>query len=74
MNNATLKALGLTKEQGKNAIEALKRAEGLPNNAHFKIMSDGKNITLPSPKDKIIERQHTFMKIRKTVYHNRMRD
>ncbi len=41
LNNSTLKALKLTKEQGKMAIEALKKAEGLPNNAHFKILYDG---------------------------------
>ena len=41
LNNSTLKALGLTKEQGKFAIEALKKAEGLPNNFHPKIMGNG---------------------------------
>jgi hypothetical protein len=41
LNNSTLKALGLTKEQGKNAIEALKKANGLRNNTHYKIMSNG---------------------------------
>jgi len=41
MNKSTLKALGLTKEQGKNAIEALKKTEGLGNNFHGKIMGNG---------------------------------
>ena len=41
LSNSTLKALGLTKEQGKIAIEGLKRAEKLPNNFHGKIMGNG---------------------------------
>ena len=41
LNKSTLNALKLSKEQGKNAIEALKKDVGLPPNAHFKIMSDG---------------------------------
>jgi hypothetical protein len=41
LSNSTLKALGLTKEQGKIAIEALKRSEKLPNNFHGKIMGNG---------------------------------
>jgi len=41
LNKSTLKALNLTKEQGKNAIEALKTAERLPPNFHGKIMSNG---------------------------------
>jgi hypothetical protein len=38
---STLKALGLTKEQGNRAIEALKNAHGLKNNDHYKIMANG---------------------------------
>ena len=41
LNNSTLKALGLTKEQGRNAIHALKEAHRIPPNAHYKIMKNG---------------------------------
>ena len=41
LNNSTLKALGLTKQQGKIAIEGLKDARGLPPNFHGKIMGNG---------------------------------
>jgi hypothetical protein len=41
IKESTLKALNLTKEQGRDAIHALKKANGLPPNAHFNIMSDG---------------------------------
>lgn len=41
LSNQTLKGLGLTKEQGKRAVEALKKAERLPNNFHPKIMANG---------------------------------
>ncbi|MDR1652673.1 MAG: hypothetical protein LBS01_03300, partial [Prevotellaceae bacterium] len=41
LNKGTLKALGLTREQGKNAIETLKKTYNLPPDAHFKIMSNG---------------------------------
>ena len=38
----TLKALGLTQEQGKRAIEALKKSnDRLRNNTHYKIKADG---------------------------------
>jgi hypothetical protein len=36
-----VKELGLTKEQAKRAIEALKKDLRLPNNFHQKIMSNG---------------------------------
>jgi hypothetical protein len=36
-----LKALNLTKDQGRDAIHALKDHKGLPNNFHGKIMSNG---------------------------------
>jgi RHS repeat-associated protein len=41
LNNSTLKTLGLTKEQGKIAIEALKTDLRLPANFHGKIMGNG---------------------------------
>ena len=41
LNNSTLKALNLTKEQGRNAIHGLKEATGLRPNDHFKIMGNG---------------------------------
>jgi hypothetical protein len=42
LNNSTLKALNLTQEEGKKAIEALKKAnDGLRNNTHFIIKADG---------------------------------
>jgi hypothetical protein len=41
LNKYTLKSLGLSKEQGKIAIEALKKSERLPNNFHAKIMGNG---------------------------------
>ncbi len=41
LNSRTLKALGLTEEQGKIAIEALKKDMGIPHNGHYKIMGDG---------------------------------
>jgi RHS repeat-associated protein len=41
LNNSTLKTLGLTKEQGKIAIEALKQDLRLPANFHGKIMGNG---------------------------------
>ena len=41
LNNSTLKVLGLTKEQGKIAIEALKNDLRLPANFHCKIMGNG---------------------------------
>lgn len=41
LKKSTLKALGLTKEQGKNAIEGLKKDLRLPSNFHSKIMSNG---------------------------------
>ena len=41
LNPSTLKALNLTKEQGRNAIHALKREFNLPNNFHGKIMGNG---------------------------------
>jgi hypothetical protein len=37
----TLKALNLTKKQGRDAIHELKEHLGLPNNFHGKIMSNG---------------------------------
>jgi len=37
----TLKALNLTKDQGRNAIHGLKSDLGLPNNFHGKIMGNG---------------------------------
>ena len=41
LKNRTLKDLGLGKEQGKRAIEGLKRDGLLRNDAHGKILSDG---------------------------------
>lgn len=41
LNNSTLRALGLTKEQGRNAIHALKQEKNLPNDFHGKIMGNG---------------------------------
>jgi hypothetical protein len=41
LNKSTLKALGLTKEQGKIAIESLKQDLRLPPNFHGKIMGNG---------------------------------
>jgi hypothetical protein len=41
LNKSTLKALNMTKEQGKLAIESLKREAGLPSNFHGKILSNG---------------------------------
>ncbi|HCA29592.1 MAG TPA: hypothetical protein DEP23_08515 [Ruminococcaceae bacterium] len=41
LKDATLKILGLTKQQGKYAIEALKDDCGLRNDAHFKIWENG---------------------------------
>jgi len=37
----TLKSLGLTKEQGKHAIESMKKANGLRSDFHGKILSNG---------------------------------
>ncbi len=41
LRKSTLDALGLTKEQGKRAIEGLKRDIGRRNDFHGKIMSNG---------------------------------
>lgn len=41
LNKNTLKALGINKQQGKIAIEGLKREIGLPADFHGKIMSNG---------------------------------
>jgi RHS repeat-associated protein len=41
LNKYTLEALKLTKEQGKIAIESLKKFEGLRNDFHGKIMGNG---------------------------------
>lgn len=41
LNSNTLKALNLTKDQGRNAIHALKSDLRLPNNFHGKIMGNG---------------------------------
>lgn len=41
LNKSTLKALGLSKQHGKIAIEGLKKDIGLPPNFHGKIMGDG---------------------------------
>ena len=41
LRKSTLKALGLTKEQGYEAIHSLKSDLGLPNNFHGKIMGNG---------------------------------
>ena len=41
LNKTTLKALGMTKEEGKIAIEALKKDLGLAPNFHGKIMGNG---------------------------------
>ena len=41
LNTSTLKTLGLSKGEGKKAIEGLKRENGLPNNWHGKIGGDG---------------------------------
>jgi hypothetical protein len=41
LKDSTLKALGLTKDQGKSAIEALKEDFGWRNDIHGKIMSNG---------------------------------
>jgi hypothetical protein len=41
LNPGTLKALNLTKEQGRNAIHTLKSELRLPNNFHGKIMGNG---------------------------------
>ena len=41
LKSNTLKALNLTKEQGRNAIHALKSELRLPNNFHGKIMGNG---------------------------------
>ena len=41
LNKSTLKALNLSKQQGKIAIEGLKKDMGLPANFHGKIMGNG---------------------------------
>ena len=41
LKSSTLKALNMTKAQGKNAIEELKHDLGLPNDFHGKIMDNG---------------------------------
>ena len=41
LNPKTLKALNLSKEQGRNAIHSLKEGKNLPNDFHGKIMSNG---------------------------------
>ena len=41
LNSSTLKALGLTKQQGKIAIEGLKKDILIPPNLHSKIMGNG---------------------------------
>jgi hypothetical protein len=41
LNNSTLKGLDLTKEQAKGALEKLKKANGIPNDSHNKIMNNG---------------------------------
>ena len=46
LSKQTLKALGLSKEQGKQAIESLKDDRGIRNDFHAKIWSDG-NVTHP---------------------------
>jgi RHS repeat-associated protein len=40
-NKSTLNGLGFTKEQGKQAIEALKKDRGVPNDFHGKILNTG---------------------------------
>jgi hypothetical protein len=46
LNSRTLRALGLSKNEGKAAIEALKRDFGLGSNFHGRIMSNG-NVVNP---------------------------
>lgn len=41
LNKATLKALNLSKEEGKIAIESLKKDLGLPSEFHATIMGNG---------------------------------
>jgi hypothetical protein len=48
LNKSTLKALNLSKEQGKIAIEGLKKDLGLKPDFHGKILSNG---DLVNPKD-----------------------
>ena len=47
LNKSTLKALGLSKQQGKIAIKGLKKDIGLPPNFHGKIMGNG-NLVHPN--------------------------
>ena len=49
---ATLRALGLTQEQGKRAVESMKAFLGLRNDDHFKIMRNG-DIVDPNTKQAI---------------------
>jgi RHS repeat-associated protein len=58
LNNSTLKKLGLTKEEGKRSIEALKRENGIPNNVHLKIRDNGDVI---GPKGDIIGNLFDFL-------------
>ena len=41
LNNSTLRRLGLSKEQGKQAIEAMKKDRLVPNDFHGKILANG---------------------------------
>lgn len=51
LNKTTLKALNLTKEQGKIAIEGLKKDLGLRSDFHGKILSNG---DLVNPKTNLV--------------------
>ncbi len=60
LSRNTLKELGFTKEQGKNAIEALKRDNSLPNNFHeSKIWNNG-NVT-HSQTGKVLGNLHDYV-------------
>jgi len=50
LQNRTLKALGLNGKQARNAIEAMKKAERIPNNFHGSVMSNG-DYTHPHTKE-----------------------
>jgi hypothetical protein len=52
LKSSTLRTLGLTREQGKNAIEALKRFNRIPPEVHSKILSNG-DVILPGGEEAI---------------------
>jgi hypothetical protein len=59
LKSSTLKALNLTEEQEKRAIEALKRFNRIPAGVHGKILSNG-DVTLPGS-DEVIDNLFNYV-------------